>query len=252
MLILSMSTVFLSACTPADDPAEPPRASSEKDLTLPFDAYDLNPTQRSIVDRADFKVADDCLRKFGLRMPASKNTTPVEYPKNADYAGWLKPRNIEVHGYQGPPGMRDEAFAALDGRRAFVIPANIDAAYTGLAQKSVNGVEVPAGGCADEAERALNAGAPNPAGTGPAMPRDHKELLNLMDARRADRAERPSAGRCRQTLEHLHARTGLCLCDPVFRGDRPEMAEDIGPQNRPTNGHTTGDRNSNGRRTVPD
>lgn len=209
---------FIAGCSSHETKAALPEVSSEKDLSLPFDAYDLNPIQRSIVDQADFKVADQCLRKFGLRMPSSKNTSPVEYPKNADYAGWLEPRDVEKYGYQGPPGMRDEAWAAQDGRRAFVIPANIDAAYTGLGKSVVNGTRVPDGGCADEAERALNAGAPAPTGSGPAKPRDHKQMLSLMDSASEVAFKDPR-------LAEADKRWSTCMQERGFSYSAPYAAE---------------------------
>ncbi|WP_147268092.1 hypothetical protein [Spongiactinospora rosea] len=182
LAITAFVLLFVAGCSSNKTEEVFLKVFSEKDLTLPLDAYDLDPLQRSVVDQADFKIADLCLGKFGLRMPSSKNTKPVKYPKNADYAGWLAPRDVKKYGYQGPPGMRDEAWAAQDGRRAFIIPSNIDAAYTGLGKKVVNGIKVPDGGCADEAERALNTGAPSPAGSSSAKPREHKQMLGLMDS----------------------------------------------------------------------
>ncbi|MER6949562.1 hypothetical protein ABT294_36670 [Nonomuraea sp. NPDC000554] len=178
----------------------------------------MNRMQRSVVDKADFKVADQCLRRFGLRMPSSKNTSPVNYPKNADYAGWLGPRDVEKYGYQGPPGMRDEAWAAQDGRRAFIIPSNIDAAYTGLGKKVVKGIKVPDGGCANEAERALNVGTPSPDGSGAAKPRDHKQMLGLMDSASEVAFKDPR-------LTEVDERWSMCMRGRGYSYSSPDRAE---------------------------
>ncbi|WP_153054465.1 hypothetical protein [Planomonospora sphaerica] len=150
------------------------------DLTLPMDSYDLDNVRRARVQEARFKIIRECLKGFDLVMP-EHDTGPIRYPRNAAYLGWLGEKEVHRHGYLGPAGQEAEEFAALDGLRMFDIPVDQDAAHTGLGASKVNGVRVPRGGCAGEAERALNAGAAGPDGSGPAKENDFKRLYSLME-----------------------------------------------------------------------
>ncbi|WP_449062024.1 hypothetical protein [Planomonospora algeriensis] len=145
-----------------------------------MDVYDLDNVRRARVQEARFKILGSCLKRFGFTMP-EHDTTPVRYSRNAAYLGWLGAKEVARYGYLGPVGQDVEEFAALDGLRMFEIPAEQDAAHTGLGTSKVNGVRVPRGGCAGEAERALNAGALGADGTGPAKENEFKRLYSLME-----------------------------------------------------------------------
>ncbi|MET8049248.1 hypothetical protein ABZU75_16785 [Streptosporangium sp. NPDC005286] len=128
-----------------------PPFDSMEDFTLPMDVYDLDNVRRAYVQEARFKVLGSCLKKFGFTMP-KHDVTPIRYPKNAAYLGWLGEKDVAHYGYLGPKNQGAEEFAALDGLRAFVIPAEPDAAHSGHSASRVNGIKVPKMGCAGEAE----------------------------------------------------------------------------------------------------
>lgn len=157
-----------------------PPFGSVKDFVLPMDVYDLDNVRRAYVQEARFKVLGSCLKKFGFTMP-KHDVTPIRYPKNAAYLGWLGEKDVAHYGYLGPKDQDAEEFAALDGLRMFVIPAEQDAAHSGIGASRVNGIKIPKMGCAGEAERALNAGATGLDGTKLVKEYDFKRLHSLME-----------------------------------------------------------------------
>ncbi|KJE23815.1 hypothetical protein FF36_01748 [Frankia torreyi] len=171
-LSVALVSAFVAGCggTRSSAPAavaavRPPVLLDGAALHLPLDRYLLSPRESASVARAYRALLAQCTRRFGLPDPRPR-------PVASDLPATLNERRY---------GITDAALAATAGYRvskprpAGEPPTPAESAttpdpgtldiLTGRHPGAVDGRPIPAGGCAGEAKRRLNAGAP--AGTDP-------------------------------------------------------------------------------------
>ncbi|MCT9931344.1 hypothetical protein N5079_14065 [Planotetraspora sp. A-T 1434] len=217
--LLAAGVLATSGCSRAEPSPEAkitPAVTSEADLSLPLDAYDLDVTARSVVQTARYKLIKDCLISFGLPFKPH-DTRPVTYPRNATYLGWLGAKQVQQYGYSGPPGQKREEAAAVTGIRGYVIPKRQDAVHVGTIRR-YHGKAVPEGGCDGLAQRTLNGNAPGPDGKVPAKPGIYKNLYVFMD-NASDLAYRDSR------MKSIDERWSRCMHAAGFSYPAPGYAE---------------------------
>jgi hypothetical protein len=178
--ILTLACLASAGCAAQEAPAPKNRiVATEGDLVLPLDAYDLVPDRRAVVQTARYRLIEQCLSDFGLRFPGH-DTSPVHYPRNAAYLGWLGAKQVRKFGYTGPPGQVVEQDAAVSGIRGYTIPPEQEAVHTGIVAEA-GGRAVPDGGCDGAAQRVLNGDARSADGKTRAAPHEYKQLYVFMD-----------------------------------------------------------------------
>ncbi|GIH62941.1 hypothetical protein [Microbispora siamensis] len=198
------------------DPGRFPVVSSEKDLVLPLDAYDLDAQGRSVVQTARYKLIARCLARYHFKMKPH-DTSPVNYPRNAAYLGWLGARDVSRYGYIGPPEQQAGIAAALDGIRGYQIPPSYEPIFTGSISE-YKGMKVPKNGCDGEAQSILNGNTPGPDNTTPAAPSAYKNLYSFME-------DAATAGYADDRVELAEELWSRCMKDAGFQYRRTWEAE---------------------------
>ncbi len=115
---------------------------------------------------------------YGLKLsiPVHK----IEYPKNANYLGWLGDKEVETYGYAGPPEQQEDANAAATGLRPFKIPDTHFGVFEGKVREA-GGKAVPEGGCSGAVEAMLDKGATGLTGNGLPHKFEERQLYVLAD-----------------------------------------------------------------------
>jgi hypothetical protein len=166
---LLVAGVALAGCSrpaaPATGGQEPPVASprilrSPSEIVLPVDAYREPLQQRLAVAKAQDLLGQACMRRLGFdweipeRVPSRRNDNERRY-------GVFDERLAATYGYHPEPDLEHDR-AVLRNKRIKLSPAAMTA-WGGKGPSSLNGREVPKGGCLGEARRQLGDGQ-EPAG----------------------------------------------------------------------------------------
>lgn len=153
----------LAACTMArGGPSEPPVGAvptvrTDADIVLPLDGVVPTAEQQDMVTRALDVLGDACMRRFGLAWPATASTAGTLGPRNARRYTILDPSKAQAEGYH-PVDMINHDGAVLARAAKERISPDTQSVWTG-GVSSYGGRQVPAGGCAGEANRQLHGGA---------------------------------------------------------------------------------------------
>ena len=216
--------VVLAACSaPAEggqDTGEPalgaiPNLLAAADLRLPAQDYLATDAQNLQYLRAEVKLIQDCLRRFGVSYPV----TPAA---DTNYG----PRSMTDRRY----GITDAALASTAGYGLGArdpalqtrpptpdIGADGETALTGQGPTIVRGVPVPAGGCTGEARRTLDAQLPPGADLQLAQ---NLQMQSFEQAKRDSRVKTVNAAWSSCLAEHgyHYADPFAPLADPRFKG----------------------------------
>lgn len=190
--------------------------TSERDLTLPLDAYDLNAEERTVIQQVRGTLLVACMAQYGLKV-ALPAQTPVFYPRNAAFLGWLGAKQVSRYGYSGPPGQLLEEASAASGLRPFPIVRGLQGAVFSGEVKIANGKHVPPGGCNSAVERLLNRGEVSPDGRSPVAPFADRQLGSFA----ADAAEQAYADARLRTADKAWS---SCMRAAGYVYDRPADA----------------------------
>lgn len=155
--------ITVAACTTArGEQSEPPVGAAptvrtDADIVLPLDGVVPTAGQLDMVTRALDVLGDACMRRFGLAWPATAPTAGTLGPRNARRYTILDPAKARTEGYH-PVDMinHDRAVVARSAKER--MPPVARSVWTG-GSSSYGGRQVPAGGCAGEANRRLHGGA---------------------------------------------------------------------------------------------
>ncbi len=149
-----------SACTSAQDGSdgEPalgpiPVITSYTQVVLPLDAYAESNDQIQLGTYVSDRLVQRCMRRFGLDWTLRVPTPGSNKPRNDRRYGIIDAAQAAQYGYSVPESAQPKAAGP-----AFT--NDQDAVLVGRGQQTFNGVPVPDGGCAGEAQRALAAGGP--------------------------------------------------------------------------------------------
>ncbi|MFE9645359.1 hypothetical protein ACFYO0_14825 [Streptomyces sp. NPDC006365] len=122
----------------------------ESYLKLPIEAYSFSADQLYVISKAERKLADSCMRKYGLRYKAAASDSPAKYiPGTNRRYGVMNADVVATYGYHFPETtaaaseleLTEQEVLALNGKPG-----------TSL---ELNGVEVPEGGCLGQAKKNL-------------------------------------------------------------------------------------------------
>ncbi|MFI1481603.1 hypothetical protein [Streptomyces sp. NPDC020747] len=122
----------------------------ERGLELPIGGYALSAGQLHVISKAEEKLADACMRKYGLRYRAKSSDSAAKYiPGTNRRYGVLNPAVVSEYGYHLPetrsaprgPELSDKEILALNGGMG--------------ATAEVNGSTVPEGGCLGQVKQDL-------------------------------------------------------------------------------------------------
>jgi hypothetical protein len=149
----------LSGCseTPAEDTTEPsiPQVIpvvDVKTLGLPLDRFTLDAKQSNLVERARVVLVVECLRDLGFEQETPPPPPVSEEGRYTQRYGITEDAHARNHGYHPAPGA--ESTGGEDGFSLEPVERQV---VTGQ-RTSIDGKQVPQGGCGAEAERKLSEG----------------------------------------------------------------------------------------------
>lgn len=216
-----VTTVTATGCTGGRSAVVPGSAdtiTSSNDLTLPLDSYDLDAQERAVVQRARGVLLRTCMTHYGFKV-ALPAQTPVLYPRNAAFLGWLGAKQVSRYGYSGPPGQLLEEASAANGLRPFPPIAGLQGAVFAGEVETVGGKRVPPGGCNAAAEKLLSRRAVSTDGSSPAPAFADRKLGSFA----ADAAERAYAD---DRLRAADQAWSACMRASGYVYDRPSGARE--------------------------
>ncbi|MFF1847781.1 hypothetical protein ACFVW5_04520 [Streptomyces sp. NPDC058232] len=132
-------------------------------ISLPVDAYTVTAQEREALSQAVATLAGDCMKQYGFDWPAPLPPTPRNLNSNARLYGVTDAESVAVFGYHPPlpKGMTARQAEQATAKQR-VHYAKVSAAamtlYKGEGPSSVNGKNVPRGGCLGETRRKLGLG----------------------------------------------------------------------------------------------
>jgi hypothetical protein len=133
---------------------EVPHIESYDDVVFPLDSYHLPPEQRIDLARADDFLVLDCMRRYGFEFELPVRTVEPELEKNR-VIGLVDADEAARFGYK-PPWYAEYTQRVNEAKSEQVKwPAEMVDVLYGNGPTTVNGVEVPEGGCDAEARRLL-------------------------------------------------------------------------------------------------
>ena len=145
--------------TPSSSPSIPATTSKaasieisslEKYLNLPIGDYSFTPRQMQLIFRAEGKLADSCMQKYGLRYRGEREESPAEYvPGTNRRYGVLNPEVVAKYGYHFPEQAPVVSGPDLTGQEIMALNGGPKGSV------ELNGVKVPEGGCLGQAREAL-------------------------------------------------------------------------------------------------
>ncbi|MGC0331551.1 hypothetical protein RKD23_004541 [Streptomyces sp. SAI-170] len=147
-----------------DNPAEQPyKVQASKTwggvaISLPIDSYTVTSEEREALGQAVATLAGDCMKRYGVDWPAPLPPTPRNLNSNARLYGVNDLESVAAYGYHPPlpKGMTaqqaEQTSARSRAHYANVSPAAVTL-YNGEGPTSVNGKDVPKGGCLGETRR---------------------------------------------------------------------------------------------------
>lgn len=121
------------------------------DVEFPLDEFRTTPEESLTLNRADDLAVQNCLARFGIEYPVPDRTIVPHVDRPI---GVISSTDAATFGYKSPFAAD---VAAVDNANASQKPLSNEArgVLAGEGKSTVNGVPVPAGGCAGEASRAL-------------------------------------------------------------------------------------------------
>ncbi|MEV7289740.1 hypothetical protein AB0O01_35190 [Streptomyces sp. NPDC093252] len=132
-------------------------------ISLPLDPYTVTAQEREALNQAVATLAGDCMKEYGFDWPAPLPPTPRNLNSNARLYGVTDPESVAVFGYHPPlpkgmtAGQAEQESARQRAHYADVSPAAMTL-YKGDGPSSVNGKNVPEGGCLGETRRKVGLG----------------------------------------------------------------------------------------------
>jgi len=127
-------------------------------LTLPVDTYLWSTQESRTLHAAETRLVEQCLARFHRRLPATTPPSGLEPETTTSRRyGLTSPTQAAEYGYRLPAALTQEAPAPVG------VVSAADRATVGVIEGSVRDVEglpVPAGGCAQEAADRLGGGRP--------------------------------------------------------------------------------------------
>jgi hypothetical protein len=224
MLLAVLAASLLAGCAGErsglgeDRPRAAATAAASEDLALPLDPYQPSPAHLDLLARARRILLVRCMRRFGVDPPAPAPAGPLPPSGNAQRYGLADEHDARTQGYH-LPGMRQASARPLPR----LSPAQ-EAALTGSGTGRSPSRPIPAGGCAGEAERTLDASAPS------AKDPNLGQLLGLQSFARSqeDRRVRALFGAwsvCMRRAGFSYGDPMQANDDPAFRTERPSRAE---------------------------
>jgi hypothetical protein len=164
--------IVLAACSDAEPDVDViGQVRNYNDISMPLDAYLVTAEQEATLLQAVDLFTAECARRFGVTgLPRSETTWTRELIVGRRY-GLINPADALQWGYNVPPRLDSGGTAKGDATspdvwnptdEEFVVIRGRDR-YTAESREGVvvNGERVPDGGCAGEAERRLDEGAPS-------------------------------------------------------------------------------------------
>ena len=157
-----LTAIAIAACGGQEEPIEQGEPAIEvievnpRNLTLPLDAYLQSDASSTVVGDARNILFQRCMRDFGfdLAMPSRQEGPP--FARNQERYGLSDETRAARHGYHVPE--ITERTRAAESQ----LTSAGEAVASGTGPRTVNGKEVPEGGCAEESVRRLTQGAPAP------------------------------------------------------------------------------------------
>lgn len=132
-------------------------------ISLPVDSYTVTAQERQVLSQAVATLAGDCMKQYGFDWPTPLPPTPRNLNTNARLYGVTDLESVAVFGYHPPlpKGMTapqaERETAKQRAHYANVSPAAMTL-YKGEGPSSVNGKDVPEGGCLGETRRKVGLG----------------------------------------------------------------------------------------------
>lgn len=169
LLVLTAMMSALVACSAPTAPSikEPPLGviqviTDPRQIVLPLDAYELNPQDAVLVERAEHELAGVCMRRFGFTWEEQFNerNLPSAITHYRLY-GLLNEASAAAYGYHNgplPPGPDYVDPATEDSGDVSLDFWNVLGAKTGGG--TYRGMQIPEGGCFGEARRKVAEGGP--------------------------------------------------------------------------------------------
>jgi hypothetical protein len=187
-------------------------------IVLPLDPYMDSPRQRRLLATAHTILARECLRRFGLELPASTPAWAMPAEGNDDRYGLVDPQQAREHGYHLPEPAWGPSPATPEqsGPQWAVL--------TGEGARAHAGRPVPPGGCVGEAQRALAGRVAAPTDPGLAQ----RLSVDSYGRSRHDPRVRAVFGawsRCMRRAGFGYADPMQANDDPAFHTPRPSPRE---------------------------
>lgn len=131
-----------------------PQIESYDDVVFPLDSYHLPPEQRIALARADDILVRDCMRRYEFDFELPVRTVEPELEKNR-VIGLIDADEAARFGYK-PPWFAEYSQRVDEAKSEQVKwPPEMMAVLYGDGPVTVNGVDVPEGGCSAEARHLL-------------------------------------------------------------------------------------------------
>lgn len=129
-------------------------------ISLPLDSYTVTAQERQVLSQAVATLAGDCMKEYGFDWPAPLPPTPRNLNSKARLYGVTDAESVAVFGYHPPlPKGMTARQAEQETVRQRAHYDNVSSAaitlYKGEGPSSVNGKNVPQGGCLGETRRKL-------------------------------------------------------------------------------------------------
>ncbi|MFD7442405.1 hypothetical protein [Streptomyces sp. NPDC059909] len=174
LLLVAALTWTAVGCSSSEKPqvpaadAQPYKLQASKTwggvaISLPVDSYTVTAQEREALSQAVATLAGDCMKEYGFDWPAPLPPTPRNLNSNARLYGVTDPESVAVFGYHPPlPKGMTARQAEQETVRQRAHYENVSPAamtlYKGEGPASVNGKNVPQGGCLGETRRKLGLG----------------------------------------------------------------------------------------------
>ncbi|MEU4236115.1 hypothetical protein [Actinoplanes sp. NPDC026619] len=163
---IAMVISTASACTASPAPtSEPPIGAipvvrSDSDIVLPIDAYRLSADKIRAFTVAVDILGRACMNRFGLYWPPNSPTPGPPAAQNARRYSITDPDKAKIEGYHHLDAeKRGKDIAARQAKQKQPTSDAVNV-WGGTGEQTFGGQPVPAGGCAGEATRQLDKGAP--------------------------------------------------------------------------------------------
>lgn len=165
--VLAVAVLSVIAACGRSDPAVPPGGADRPpvllrsvDLRLPLDRYQPTVAETDRLARAHRALLSDCMRGLGLDY-VLPDTGPPAGPRTwTDRRYGLTDPAQAAHGYWSATRTATNRTASAIRQRTARATGTEGAAITGRGVQVINGHRVPAGGCAEAAQRRLTGNDP--------------------------------------------------------------------------------------------